>query len=132
MNAAIEFFYHHAGWPYDPARESFIVGKLRCAAELAQAEAWAKDSGAQYAWEYGGTVECQDNDGNWETNPAVSCVLFMPCDDCTDGDIDHCTRKLSYHSRASLGGIMESENYKEQTDCRRIVEAELALEAMQE
>ncbi|MGC8517933.1 MAG: hypothetical protein ACP5P4_05310 [Steroidobacteraceae bacterium] len=132
MQSTIEFFYHRAGFSYDPARESFIVGKLRGAIELAQAESWAKQHGAQYLWEADDPAECQDNKGNWETHPAVSCVLYLPCDDCTDNDIDRCTRKLCYHSRAALGGIIESEDYRERVDYRRVIEAELALEAMSE
>lgn len=37
---AERFFYKHAGYSYDPATETQEEGRVRCAKELAKAEAW--------------------------------------------------------------------------------------------
>lgn len=37
---AVAFFHEHAGWSYDPKRETPEQGRLKCATSLAKAEEW--------------------------------------------------------------------------------------------
>jgi len=47
-----QFFYEHAGWGYDPAKETSNEGRVRCAKELALAETWARENCYSFSWEY--------------------------------------------------------------------------------
>lgn len=51
LSPAVAFFYEHAGWSYDPVKETSDEGKLRCAQALADAEAKAASAGVQFRWE---------------------------------------------------------------------------------
>lgn len=46
-----EFFFEHAGYSYDPARESRTDGRERCARELAAAEVWGVQMAYTFEWE---------------------------------------------------------------------------------
>lgn len=48
LTPAERFMWEHAGWSYDPKRETSEEGRVRCARELAAAEQALKDAG----WEY--------------------------------------------------------------------------------
>lgn len=102
---AVEFFYTHAGFSYDPKTETPEQGRQRCA------EAWAKAERA--AWEDGCTFE-------WVDDP----------DDCGDGDTTPETREgcimrnEAGEELASLWSIGDADEAY-----RRVIEAELALEA---
>lgn len=53
---AYQFFRSHAGYSYDPKRETRDQGRRRCARNLAQAEHAASDAGISFEWsidEYG-------------------------------------------------------------------------------
>lgn len=111
-----QFFFDHAGYSYDPKKETQYEGQVRCARELAVAETRAQDAGFEYEWsddwmvgshkEYFGKGSAYE-DG--EPNTCESCVLRD-----ADGEI-----------LASLGCIDDADaNY------RRVVEAELAEEAL--
>lgn len=45
MASRVAFFYEHAGYGYDPARETAEQGRQRCAEELARAEELAASRG---------------------------------------------------------------------------------------
>lgn len=48
---AVQFFHKHAGWSYDPKRETRDEGRLRCARELAEAERRAGELGLTVEWD---------------------------------------------------------------------------------
>lgn len=131
---AWEFFYHNAGRSYRPDHESETVGTLRAALTLAAAERWSYSVGALYQWDDDPDgAEVQNEDGSWQTLPAVSCTVYVPCAMCRHGDdILSCERGLESHMGASLCGIAESDHHSERKAYRRVVEAELALETMPE
>lgn len=106
MEKAITFFEEHAGYSYNPVFETPEQGRHRCAEELATAERWALDAGVYFDWEPDpdGYLSAGDAPGPW-----FSC----------------CARNMFGHVVASLGGI-DDPTYP----YRRVVEAELALEAM--
>lgn len=115
---AVQFFYFNASSSYMPGRESQIVGQLLGADELARAEQWARSIGATFEWtEDDQLADYQDNDGKWCEAPAVVCVMSMR------QDCGH------MHTVESRSGIIESEDWREQMNDRRVIEAELALEA---
>jgi hypothetical protein len=102
MTKPEQFFYDNAGFSYNPATETIEQGKVKGAKSLAQAEAYAAEQGWIYEW-------TPDQPGFEEegTNAEV-CTLYG-----IDGI-----------ALASLCGISgATDNY------RRVVEAELALEA---
>jgi hypothetical protein len=117
-----EFFYHNAGWGYNPCTQSEVAGRALGAVALAQAEAWANaQPSMSYFWyDDPEGAECQREDGTYETLPAMVCVLVRSIT-CNLGE-EHCA------TLASLCGITESDDYRERTNYRRVVEAELALE----
>lgn len=135
MNSAQQFFFDYAGYSYNPETQSEFVGRVCCAIALADAEAWAVENGAICEWyDDDEPADCQREDGSWEQLPAMYCCLLMRCDDCSlDFDtatcVERCTRKRGYHVQACLGGIVESDDYRERRAYRRVVEAELASEA---
>ena len=110
LHKAIRFFQEHAGYCTPP-------GKMVCAKHLAIAERAAELSGAVYEWEYEQSFlapEDLTDDAKliekWRENPpeVMNCIL----------------RDGNGVVRASLGGIIDADaNY------RRVIEAELALEA---
>jgi hypothetical protein len=109
------FFYQNAGYSYDPKTETAEQGRLRCAVELAEAEAIGQRLGYVFEWD---RDECPDlswmSDEEREQENEVLC--------CRISDPDN-TR----YSLASLCGITDPDrNY------RRVVEAELASEAIAE
>jgi hypothetical protein len=127
MTSAIEFFKAHAGFSYGTG-ETPEQGQLRCAQELARAEAYASEHGWVAEWRddderaycYCDDPNCRYHEGSdhdWDT---LYCVLYRPCS---------CNRCSNSHRDilGSLSGIMDPDaNY------RRVVEAELALEALAE
>lgn len=114
--AAFDFFYANAGFSYDPKTETPHKGRARCARELAKAERDAVALGYTFQWrddwsvgdhfkEYGEAY----NDG--EPSTCETCICLDP-----DGQIVE-----------SLGCIDDATS-----DYRRVVEAELASEALAE
>jgi hypothetical protein len=49
--AAVAFFHEHAGFAYDPKRETEAQGRLRRARQLAAGEAWAQEEGYSFDWQ---------------------------------------------------------------------------------
>lgn len=125
---AEQFFFENAGYSYNPATETEAEGRLRCARQLAQAEAWAQAEGLEYVWE--DDPDCTEDDFEFPEDKAhvrehgaVGCILYRPCPD-HGADCKHAEHL------ASLWGITESLNNRERDNYRRVVEAELALEAI--
>lgn len=110
---AEQFFFVQAGFSY-PAGSS-EAGKLfahmESAKVLARAEAWARDNDCWYQWE---------NDPNgWDSIGDI--------DPDTVSQIESCTLRQGPNGvvLGSLSGIIDANR-----DYRRVVEAELAAEAM--
>lgn len=118
MNQAERFFYNHAGFSYDPKTETSEQGKVRCAKELAEAERVARNLNWEYRWSDDWSVGSHQREygkgsvyENGEPDSCESCVL-----------VDEHGEHL-----ASLHCIDDADaNY------RRVVEAELASEALYE
>lgn len=114
---AVQFFYTHAGFSYDPKTETKVQGKRRCARALAKAEAYAYEHDWAYTWEQDSCIggDCGDTE-----------TCEHPCCQGTEHECLWCSLEDSRgNPLASLGSICEpSEEYK------RVVKAELALEAM--
>lgn len=115
MNA-YTFFLKHAGYSYDPVRETPIQGRRRCARALAQAEKHAREQDWQYAWIFDedGCIgcDCGQADCACSTGAAHESLICVLRDDI--GRI-----------RATLGSVCNPTR-----EYRRVVEAELALEVM--
>ncbi len=108
---AVAFFAKHAGWGYHPGKESKTAGKMRGARRLAKAEAEAANRGWRVKWDYE-----QDVDLSWM--------------DDEEREKDHevlwaALRNEDGEMLASLGNIVDADN-----KYRRVVEAELAVEAL--
>ena len=107
---AWKFFHRNAGW---------IVGEQAIsAAHLARAEQWALEVGVVYEWvdddtPCDGDCDCPNPRPSYE-----GCILYRDtkCQSCGNGEREHL---------ASLWGICGAT-----PEYRRVVEAELALEAM--
>jgi hypothetical protein len=107
------FFYQNAGYSHDPKAETPEQGRLRCARELAEAEAVAQRLEYAFEWEFD-----QDADLSWMSDEEREQEHEVLC--CRIVDPEN-TR----HSLASLCGITDADrNY------RRVIEAELAAEAI--
>lgn len=123
---AVQFFYKHAGYSYNVAQgETKEQGKRRAARAYADAEAWASREGLVYDWLYDDMpcdgCDCGSDDCDCSTGAAhetLGCVLYRPCPDhgidCKHAEV-----------LQSLWGICGATS-----EYRRVVEAELALEAM--
>lgn len=127
MTNAEQFFFDNAGWSYHPATESPDEGRKRCARRLALAEEFARDNSLWYVWEddpdaddsFVDTWDELDARKDWDASEHTceQVTLFAPPNDT--------------HKRprvvASLGGIWDAT-----AEYRRVVEAELAEQAMEE
>lgn len=125
---AYQFFLEHAGYSYDPQTETAIQGRRRCARNLAFAEAWARAEGLVYEWQ--DDPDCTENDFDFPEDKAhvrehgaVGCILYRPCPE-HGADCKHAV------VLGSLWGITESLDNQERDAYRRVVEAQLASEAM--
>lgn len=107
MTKLEQFFYDNAGYSYDPKTETKEQGKVRCAVDLARAAHYAIDQ-PDWHFEWG-----QDD---------------QPCE-CGEPNCDHlveyCQLCDGDNLLESLSGISGATD-----EYRRVVEAELALEAM--
>ena len=108
-----QFFYANAGYSWDSKTETRQQGRAKTARMLVAAEIWARETGVYFEW-----VPDPDADTSWmsddlraDNQNAFGCV----CRDAEGTQLE------------SLWGIFEpSAGY------RRVVQAELALEAMPE
>jgi len=110
LTDAEQFFYDHAGYSHGPD-ETPGQGRERCARELAQAEQWAQLVGAEFQWE-----------DDWSI---ISHVAEFDADDHEPDTCESCSLVVTGVWRASLGCIDDATD-----DYRRVIEAELASEAM--
>lgn len=110
--AAIQFYFDNAGFAYTPAKESEFVGRWLGAARLARAFVWvATRPQLSFMWDTDLEVTAEDN------APRFACMLW-----------DSETNSV----RGALGGIdIEDIDASTATD-RRVIEAQIALEYMQE
>jgi len=111
------FFWEHAGYSYQPETETEAQGRIRCARELAAAEANAKRiDGWGFEWHDDWRVGDHVNEFSSESylnNPRTcECCLLR------DGDGDVI---------ASVGCVDDATD-----EYRRVIEAELAVEALAE
>ena len=113
-NSREMFFFEHAGWSYQPATETPNQGRMRCARDLALAERTAKSRGWQVRW---------TDDWSLDHQREFDCY--------EDGDPETCEMAALYDEEgtvlASLGCIDGATD-----EYRRVIEAELADEAMYE
>lgn len=109
---AYRFFRQHAG---------YIVGEsAKGALALARAEKHAGDEGLQHVW-----VEDPDPDLSWmdeheraQEHEVLGCILYRPCS-------EHGVDCKHAEPLASLWGIVDADR-----EYRRVIEAELSLEAL--
>lgn len=114
MSSAEQFFYDHAGYSYDPATETPDEGRRRTAADLARAEAWAKAQGHTYEWGPDWQVDhVREYPDAYDAEPDT--CEYVTLSDLLDGNV-----------LAALGCVDDAT-----PEYRRVVEAELAWEAMQ-
>jgi hypothetical protein len=107
LNSAEQFFYDNAGWSHDPETETLEEAKIRNARQLAQAEEWAGVHGLTYVWVDDWSVN-HLNEFDYDEDP-LTCEFVEIITEA--GDV-----------LASLGCIDDA-------DYRRVIAAELALEA---
>lgn len=107
------FFFKHAGYSYDPARETALQGRRRCARVTAAAERKAREAGCAFAWEvdpYATSADWSDESPAWAQ---WTCVMYS-----AEGEV-----------LASLGAVDFGRDGEPWGDpYRRVVEAELAAE----
>lgn len=126
----VRFFYAHAGWSYPtgatPAEK--IAAKWAGARALAAAEKAAADAGLVAVWVADADFDPSDFDDPDDRrmaaeDGAVGCVLYRPCPqhgtDCKHAEV-----------LGSLWGIVESRTTHEAAEYRRVIAAELALDAL--
>lgn len=129
MTKAEQFFHDNAGFSWNPQTETQEQGKERCAREIARAEEYAREHGWYAEWELEQENprdvlgEPDEVNGPFydPTNDFVSCVLWSNPDD---------SPAFTSEVLASLGMIEESKDVRERQNYRRVIEAELALEAL--
>ena len=125
-----QFFLKHAGYSYNPQTQSPMQGRVQCARKLAAAERKARDAGVSYQWEI--DASC---DSLTEFAPGIKPIRgtktrysLWQC--CAIGPRDDDYRGAG-EVLASLGGIDFGRDGEPWGDpYRRVVEAELALEAL--
>lgn len=121
MSAAVMFFYATAGYSHHPAIQTEVNGRLLGAIKLAEAEQWARRNGCWFEWDDDPEgAEVQDDRGEWQQLPAVFCLMYQHNEEPGEPP----------NLLGSLSAITESDDNSERRNYRRVVEAELALEAM--
>jgi len=108
------FFYRFAGYGYDPAKETKRQGRLRGARHLAEAEKWAQAECVGFEWQ----IDTDSNSASFsKKRPTWS--------------LWSCFMRGNGECRASLHAIdfgRDGEPWGQ--PYKRVVEAELALDAM--
>ena len=111
--ADVQFFYDNAGWSYDPSSETSEQGRTRWAIQLMEAEDHAFREGYRYEW-----ANDWEGDHSYTKQSEFEGYEVATCETCTLYDEDG-------NVLASLGCIDDATD-----DYRRVVQAELAYEAM--
>jgi len=114
-----QFFLKHAGYSHNPATETHMQGRIRCARQLAAAERWARDAGYSFSWDIDDYLSSEwiaDNeDGGRNRSPWQTWC-------CIAHDANGKVQSI-------LGGIDFGRDGKPWSDpYKRVVEAELASE----
>ena len=112
-----QFFYENAGYSYDPATETQEQGRVKCAKSLAQAEQLALSAGVAFEWQIDQFINSSDFSDDPEPWELWECVAYN-----ADGNVIASLSGIDF----GRDGSPWSSNY------RRVVEAELATEAMPE
>lgn len=115
--AAFYFFFKHAGFSYDPKTETPKQGRAKCARALAKAERDAAALGYTFEWSDDWTVRDHAKEYSSEAYPNGNPDT---CESCICRDADGT-------AVASLGCIDDATR-----EYRRVIEAELAQEALPE
>lgn len=110
MSPAVAFFYNEAGYSCDPLKETPVEGRLRCANELATAEARASEGGCCFEWKLDGLDSSEWSDDEPAT-PTWECIMRE-----ADGSISE-----------SCGGIDFGDGEPWGNPYKRVTEAQLAL-----
>lgn len=122
MTTQEQFFYDQAGWSFDPKTETSEQGRKRCAQLLAKVETWAKANGVRYEW-------TKDD----ITNKSALAPGIFPIAASEPGPKYFLDCVLCYHNGklvGSLGGVDFGHRIpRNQSPYKRVVEAELAIEA---
>lgn len=117
------FFYEHAGYSWNPQTQTREEGRAQCARALAEAEEVGRERGLSFRWEVDPDVTSADWKGNREDGGKYRNPWATWC--CTAYDADG-------RAVAHLGGIDFGRDVEPWGQpYRRVVEAELAREALQ-
>lgn len=121
------FFKQYAGWRVGHSTEEALA--------LARAEQWAEDHDLEYEWNWDDEGDLGDH-AYWckearrfeaRRNTAGD-YMYYARDECPcTHDVEYCVATYHDEVKASLSGIIDADRIY-----RRVVEAELALEAMQD
>lgn len=115
LTEAQQFFYDHAGYSYDPKRETAEQGRANCADHLAKVEAYAKQVGIRFEWEKD-DIDSRDFSDEKPYYKLHVCIAYL------NGKVV-----------GSLGGIDFGRNGSPHGNTyKRVVEAELACDAYSE
>jgi len=112
---AVAFFVANAGYSYDPKTETEEQGKRRGARKLATAERRAWKEGCRFSWSVDPDIDSSDFSDERPPWSLYQCAMFAP-----DG---RCVASLHGIDFGRDGFPSDGNTY------RRVVEAELALEA---
>lgn len=109
------FFYEHAGFSWKPGKETREQGRIRCAISMAQAEQYGQNVGFTFEWEEDWSIGSHKDfygEGSYSDSEPKTCESCL----CrgADGQV-----------LASVGCVDDA-SY----DYRRVIEAELASEAL--
>lgn len=115
MQTAVAFFLQHAGYSWNPQKETRAQGRRRTARRLASAEAKASEQGYQYQWEIDPCVDSS------EFSDAPDPWQLWSC----------CARNGGGHVVATLGGVdFGRDGQPWGNPYSRVVQAELAAEGL--
>lgn len=117
--SAIDFFYANAGYSYDPKTQTAEEGRLECAKALAAAERERVERGYRVAWEDEPDPYMSFGDGEAEAYEAGEIIVLQGTLFDEDGEV-----------LASIGGVSVPSETGTNDRYLRVVEAELALEAL--
>lgn len=126
----VQFFYQQAGYSYplNSTPAQIRAHRLNSARRLAAAERWAQREGLEVVWREEEYLEADhwpmpEDWAHVQQDGARYATLYRPCP-------DHGVDCKHAEALASLGMISESLDNRERDNYRRLVNAELALEAM--
>jgi hypothetical protein len=100
----IRFFFKWGAWGHNPALETPLQGRWKCARSLAAAEQWGKENHLSFEW----GDDFRDGDEPDDVERVEYCTVF-------DREGNHLT---------SLGAIWDAS-----PEYRRVIQAEMATEA---